>query len=305
LRPDTYFVRHVQTLLFSLGRLCRTPGSTLMTIAVIGIALALPTGMQVLVGNVRSLSGAWHSVASISVFLKHGIDGASARRLGDKLRDERGVAAVRLITPAEALAEFRHQSGFGKALDLLQSNPLPAVLVVNPTPAFAEPAKTDALVQRLQALPEADRVTLDSQWLRRLHAMLGLVRRVVLVVAALLGLAVIIVVGNTIRMDIQNRRDEIEVCKLIGATNAFIRRPFLYSGVWYGVAGGLIACLLVALSLSLIAGPAASLAGLYGGQFRLTGLGFGGALSVIGAGALLGWLGSWLAVGRHLRAIEP
>ena len=146
---------------------------------------------------------------------------------------------------------------------------------------------------------------LDTQWLKRLNAILEIINRGVIVIAAMFALAVIIVVGNTIRLDIQNRRDEIIITKLIGGTNAFIRRPFLYTGFWYGMAGGVMAWLLTGIALLVMEQPVARLSGLYGSNFTLQGLGLQGALAVLLAGALLGWLGSLVAVSRHLGEIEP
>jgi cell division transport system permease protein len=214
-----------------------------------------------------------------------------------------GIAEVQYISADQALSEFKQLSGFGEAAAVLDKNPLPAVLVVRPNDASPEAAA--ALQHQLAANPAVDQVRLDLQWLKRLSAILDIVRRVTDILAALLGLAVILVVGNTIRLEIGGRRTEIEVSKLLGATDAFIRRPFLYHGAWYGFAGGLIACLLVVAAVTLVEEPVSRLAGLYGSAFALQGLGFMGALGLLAGGGLLGWTGSWLAVARHLRAIEP
>jgi cell division transport system permease protein len=210
---------------------------------------------------------------------------------------------VDYISADQALGEFKKLSGFGDAVAVLDKNPLPAVLVVRPKDASPEGA--EALQHQLAGNPAVDQVRLDLQWLRRLTAILDIVRRVTDILAALLALAVMFVVGNTIRLEIGGRRTEIEVSKLLGATDPFIRRPFLYHGAWYGLVGGLIACILVALAVSLVAAPVSRLAGLYGSAYVLQGLGILGALGLIAGGAVLGWVGSWLAVARHLRAIEP
>lgn len=311
LRRDTpksgvrgYCVRHAQVLVATLGRTWRAPGASLLTVAVIGIALALPAGMSVLVDNVRALSGAWDGAARISVFLKQDVDDAGAQKLAAAVGREPGVASVKLITAGEALAEFRRRSGFGAALDALDRNPLPAVLVVTPLSAADVGAATQ-LARTLQKQPGVDNVELDRAWLERLHALMTIAERLILVIAALFALGVIIIIGNTIRLDIQNRRAEIEVSKLIGATDAFIRRPFLYTGLWYGVGGGIAAWLLVSAALWLLHDPVRYLAGLYGSGFALHGLDTGGVLTLLAAGAALGWAGSWLAVSRHLGEIEP
>lgn len=300
---SAWATRHFQSLFFTLGRLYRSPLSTSMTVAVLGIALALPAGLQILVANTRALAGDWEGAARISVFLQQDTSPAAAATLAEKLRKHPGVAELKHITPDQALAEFRQLSGFGDVLDTLDENPLPAVLVITP----ADPAATavTALAAELEKLPEADRVQLDTQWLKRLHAILDIVRRAIFVLAVLFAVAVIVIISNTIRLDIQNHRAEIEVQKLVGATDAFIRRPFLYSGFWYGLLGGITAWLLSVLSLWLLSGPVRTLAGLYGSQFALDGLGLDGSLLLLGAGSLLGWLGSWVAVSRHLGEIEP
>jgi cell division transport system permease protein len=294
---------HLRVAVTSLGRLYRNAGTSLMTAAVIGISLSLPAAMQVLIGNAQTLSGSWEGAARISVYLKASVTDAAARAFADKLRGTTGVADVQYISADQALAEFKQLSGFGDALAVLDKNPIPAVLMIHPTDGSPEGAA--ALEHSLAGLPEVDQVRLDLQWLKRLSAILDIVRRVTEILAALLGLAVVLVVGNTIRLEIGGRRTEIEVSKLLGATDGFIRRPFLYHGAWYGLAGGLLACILVGVAVVLVEGPVGQLAGLYGSAFTLQGLGFGGTLALVGAGALLGWAGSWLAVARHLRAIEP
>ncbi len=304
-RLRQYALLHAQVLISSLGRLWKTPVSSLTTAAVIGIALALPAGLLTLLDNLQALSGRWDGSASISVFLKEQVDDNGAVELGRRIAAWPEVASVKTLGRAEALAEFRTLSGFGDALDALEENPLPAVLIIRPTEAHAGARAAQALVERLAGLPETDVVQLDLQWVKRLHALMEIGRRGILVVGGLLGLAVLLIVGNTIRLDIQNRRDEIEVCKLIGGTDAFIRRPFLYTGLWYGLIGAVLAWLLVRGAFLLLDGPVARLAGLYQSGFLLTPPGPGDSLALLATGALLGWAGSWLAVGRHLADIEP
>lgn len=300
-----YWLRHAQTLVATLGRAWRHPGASLLTVAVIGIALALPAGMSVLVDNVRALSGTWEGAARMSVFLKHDVDAAVAQKLAAEIGRAPGVKTVHLITADEALAEFRQHSGFGAALDALDDNPLPAVLVVTPLTAGDGVSTPTRLAGQLRQRPEVDTVKLDTTWLARLHAIIDIGQRAIMIVAALFALGVIIIIGNTIRLDIQNRRQEIEVSKLIGATNGFIRRPFLYTGLWYGIGGGIAAWLLVSAALWLLDDPVRYLAGLYASRFSLQGLDAGGVFELLVAGAALGWAGSWFAVTRHLGKIEP
>ena len=296
---------HGHSLLSTLGRLSRAPLATAMTLGVIGIALALPAALHLAVDNVRTVSGSWDSALQVSVFMAPTATVADAQALAGVLRSRDDVRDVRVITPDEALAEFRAQSGFGDALEALQANPLPAVLVVSPARGITSAGQLGPVVAAAEASPAVDFVQLDTQWLQRLFAFVDIAQRAIVVIALLLGVAVAFTVGNTIRLDIQNRRQEIEVTKLIGGSDAFIRRPFLYTGFWYGVGGGLVAAVLLGIARLALEGPVARLAGLYGSDFSLAGLGFGGFLALVAAGALLAWAGSWVAVGKHLDEIEP
>ena len=302
---QNYLARHAQVALNSLGRLYRAPLASLMTAAVLGIALALPTGLYLLTGNLQRLSAQWDGSASISLFLRQGVSGEAAGQLAERLQGWPEVDSVQLITPEQALAEFRELSGFGDVLDGLQQNPLPAVIGIRPLESDQDAETAAALLERLRALPEVEIAQLDLQWVKRFHAIVDIVRRSIWVLATLLGVAVLLIVGNTIRLEIQGRRSEIEIVKLIGATDGFIRRPFLYSGFWYGVGGALLAALLVELAFLQLHGPVRQLAGLYQSDFSLQTLSFPETLALLGGGALLGLLGAGLAVGRHLASIEP
>jgi cell division transport system permease protein len=302
---SAWLTRHLQTMVGSLGRLSQHKLATLLTILVIGIALALPACLHTLVQNVRAASGGWGHALDISVYMKQSTGLEETRQLAAKLRQRRDIEDVRLIEADDALAEFRKSSGFGAALDALQSNPLPHALVVRPDAAFRSPEQIASLTRALGAMEGVDIVQLDTEWVSRFHAMLDVVRRVVLLAAGLFALGILVIVGNTIRLDIENRRDEIEVTKLVGGSNAFVRRPFLYNGVWYGFGGGLIAWLVVAIAVNLLAEPVARIAGLYGSRFELAGLGVTGAAALVGGGIALGWLGSFIAATRELRGIEP
>ncbi len=304
-KVNAYFTHHLWVLVSSLGVLWRTPLATLMTAAVIGIALALPAGLHVLLQNVQQLSTGWEGTAQMSLFLKSGVPESRINSLADKLRDWDGVAEVRYISREQALAEFRELSGFGGALDALDDNPLPAVLVLRPTAEAAEPAKMELLLGRVQKLEPVDLAQLDMEWVRRLSGIIELGKRGVLLLAGLLALAILLVVGNTIRLTILSRSQEIVVTKLIGATNAFIRRPFLYTGFWYGLMGAVLAWLLVATLLGLLSDPVNRLSSLYNSDFSLGGVGLETVVVLLASGISLGLLGSWLAVGRHLQAIEP
>jgi cell division transport system permease protein len=241
----------------------------------------------------------------MSLFLKQDVSEEKIQALANKLRGWKGVADVRYISRKQALDEFRKSSGFGDALDTLDENPLPPVLLVRPTSEAAKPAQMELLLARVKSLEPVDLAQLDMDWVRRLNGIIELGKRGVLLLASLLALAILLVVGNTIRLTILNRRDEIIVTKLIGATNAFIRRPFLYTGFWYGLMGAILAWLLVGILLWLLSDPVNHLSFLYNSQFSLGGLDLETTAILLGSGILLGLLGSWLAVGRHLQAIEP
>jgi len=305
LSPVVYLRRHAQVALDSLGRLYRNLLASLMTAAVIGIALALPSGLYLLLDNLGRLSDTWDGQATLSVFLQEKVTSDAARKLAGRLADWDEVGNVELITPAQALEEFGEQSGLGSVLEALEQNPLPAVLVITPANRQLAPAAAAEMQARLEKLPETALAQIDLEWVQRLSAMLDIARRGILVISALLALAVLLVIGNTIRLEIQNRREEILVTKLIGATNGFVRRPFLYSGIWYGVLGATIAWLLVEAGFWLLSDPVARLTGLYQSEFSLATLPLQLLGLLAGGGLLLGLLGSWLAVGRHLSAIEP
>jgi cell division transport system permease protein len=250
------------------------------------------------------MAGNWDGIRDFSVYLKPGTELTAARSLAQELEGRRELQSVRLISADEAFAGFQDDPAFGGALAALQVNPLPHTLVVRPAEA-ATPAALAALKADLGARSNVDLVQLDTQWLERLAAILDLVRRAVWIAAVLLVGAVVVIIGNTIRLDIQNRRQEIEVTKLLGATDAFVRRPFLYIGLWYGSLGGIVALLLLTASLGLLAGPLTRLLSLYGASFQGIGLPGLTAALVLGGGVIAGWAGAWLAVARHLSAIEP
>lgn len=304
MRPGAWLVRHAQNALGSLGTLSRNPVASTLTIAVIGIALALPAALNLLVARGQLLTGDVEATRDFSVYLAPGIDVARAEALATTLRQRDGIAGVRVITAEEAAAALRAEPGFAEALATLSTNPLPQTLVVRPVPA-ATAAEVEALAAALRGEAGVDLVRVDTGWLERLTAILDLVRRVVLAAGVLLGLTVLFVVGNTIRLDIQHRAQEIEVAKLLGATDGFVRRPFLYLGFWYGLAGGLVALLLMGITLAAVAGPVARLLALYGADARLGGLDARTVAGVLLSGVAAGWGGAWLAVGRHISAIQP
>ncbi len=299
-----WLTRHASTSVGALGRLSRQPFASLMIVLVIAVTLALPAAINVVVKNAQSISGGWDNALDFSVYLKLDIPVSEAEGLARLIRQRADVASVDLVTADAALADFKLASGFGEALDQLGENPLPHALIVRPSPGNTGASLT-LLQEEIGNLPETDLVQVDTEWVQRFHAILDIVRKAIAIGAALLGIAIVVIIGNTIRLDIENRREEIEVTKLIGASNAFVRRPFLWTGFWYGLLGGTSALLLVQYGLYLLRGPVTRLAGLYQGNISVTTLGASESLTIIGAAVFLGLFASWVTAARHMRRIEP
>jgi cell division transport system permease protein len=298
-------LRHLQTAIGSLGRLAQHKLATTLTILVIGIALALPACLHLLVANAQLATGNWNRAVDLTVFLKRPTSAEEARRTAERIRQRRDVEEARLILADEALKEFRRDSGFGDAIDALNENPLPHTIVVRPAPTYTNTANLQSLAADIRALPSVEVVQLDTAWVNRLNAILEAFQRGLMLAAGVLGLGVMVIVGNTIRLDIQNRRDEIEVTKLVGGSDAFVRRPFLYNGFWYGLGGALTAWVITLVAIAVLREPVGKLAGLYGSSFQLGVLGPEASVVLLAGGVALGWLGSYIAASRHLRKIEP
>lgn len=302
-QSKSWLRHHKSTARESLLRLLLTPLPSLMTLAVLAIALALPGLMFVGLKNIHQLSGEWQGDPRISLYLQKTLPVEEADRFSQKMLLRTDLAAVELVTKEQGLHEFQRISGFSDVLEFLDKNPLPAVVVVQPLDN--QKGSLVKLQQQLSELPEVEEAVLDMIWVERLASFVQLANRLVLVLGALLALSVLLVVGNTIRLSIESRKDEIQVAKLVGATDAWVKRPFIYTGFWFGLIGSVIAWLCVQISLLLINTPVGDLAALYQTDFELQGLGFIDSLSLIGVGVLLGLFGARLAVGRHLREIEP
>ncbi len=299
-----WFTRHVSTSIGSLGRLFRQPFASLMIILVIAVTLAIPASLNLIIKNAHAVSSGWDNVLDFSIYLRRGVSESEAADVASLIQQRADIESVEFITASAALEEFKTHSGFGQALDHLTENPLPHTLVVRPSAANTAQSMI-LLHEELGNLPEADLVQVDTEWVQRFHAILDIVRQAIVIGASLLGVAIVIIIGNTIRLDIQNRREEIEVTKLLGATNAFVRRPFLWSGFWYGLFGGLLAVGLVTFGLFLLGPPVARLAGLYQSGIVMLGLSAFEMLTLLGIGIALGLIGSWFAAARHMRRIEP
>lgn len=296
-------VGHLRQSVSSLGELWRSPVWTLVTIAVLGISMTLPATLHVLVKNLQQVSSSYDQSFEISLFLKNDVTETDIATLVTLLQGDKDVAKVRLIDKTAAMAEFKQESGFGEAISFLDQNPLPDVLLV--TPAQSQPAAAEALLNKLQKERFVELAKLDISWLERLAAIMSLVQQVVYTIAALLLCGALLVIGNTIRLLIMDKKAEIEVMKLVGATDSFIQRPFLYTGIWLGVFGGFLAFLVIELMLYWLHGAIANVTQLYQSGFVLNVLTLQefGLLMLIAVS--LGLVGSYLAVRSHIKAIEP
>lgn len=303
-RLNAWFAHHSTSAIESLERMLASPLQSLMTWLVIAIALALPAALYVVFNNLQQLGYSWQDSSQISVYLKKDTGDSSAQALRLRWSQLPQVARVEYIAPGQALDEFKRHSGLGDLVAQLDENPLPGVLLVKPK-IDQTPEQLAALQQQLGNVPEVAEVQLDLLWVKRLQQFIGIADRFVTGLACLLLLGVLLVIGNSIRSAIDARREEILVVKLVGATDAYVRRPFLYTGLWFGVGGGVIAALLLAFGFWWLSGPVAQFADLYQSQFRLESLGFMESLQLILMAGLTGLLGAWIAVARHLYLLQP
>jgi len=295
----TWFDHHLYSLMSSLGRAIRKPGATLLTVGVMAVALSLPLGLGLILANLERFAGSVQQSREISVFLKQDTSLERARALAGELRERGDIANLEWVTPEEGLADFREHSALGDAIGQLDSNPLPHLYIVTPK------ADEQALADALRALPEAETVQHDALWRERLDQWLRFGARLAWVLALLLGIGALLVVGNTVRLDIQSRKEEIGVLQLLGATDGFIRRPFLYLGAWYGLAAGLLALVLLTISHHYLSPPLTELAASYGSRFGLQGFNPVQAVLVVFGAGLVGWLGAGLVTGHYLRQTRP
>jgi cell division transport system permease protein len=299
------FIRHMQQAIGSLGDLWRTPFTSVMTVLVLGISLALPATLHLFVKNAKTVTEQWNSASEITLFLKLSATDKSAQNLVQRIQLYPEVAKVTYISAEQAMAEFKIVSGFGQALEYLDKNPLPATILVTPTNRSSQAQAAKELLQKLEKEREVEQGKLDLEWLTRLEAMAQLIEDIVLGIAVLLCSSVVLIIGNTIRLAILNQKDAIAVMKLVGATDGFIQRPFLYAGVWYGVLGGIVASICVAILASYLSSALNSLTDLYQSNFDLKGLTFNEIMILIGFAVSMGLIGSYISVRKHIRTIEP
>lgn len=299
----SYLANHRLVVKQTIQNLVRSFVTSTMTWMVIGVALGLPAMLFILLDNLEGLGGDWQGKPGISVYLQADVSEREGRLLAKTLGSEPEFIAARYISAAQALEEFKQHSGFDEVLNSLPGNPLPAVIDIEPDDVSTIELKMS--VQRLEEKAAVESVSIDLEWIERLLVLVTLGERFVLALAIFLGLGVLLSIGNTIRLAIENRRAEIEIIKLVGGTDRFVRRPFLYLGFWYGVGGALFAWLMVQSSLLFLSAPIEDLIYSYRGEFIVKGMGLEDTALLFLTGAGLGIVGAGLAVGRHLHEIEP
>ncbi len=301
---SAYLAHHQLVAVQTLLKIVAKPAASLLTLLVIAIALTLPGTLWLTLDNLQQLSGRFSESGRMTLYLKTSVSDQEGRALAKTLNAWPQINKVDFISRQQALEEFKQYSGLGNALNFLETNPLPALMLVEPPLATTRENLT-RLANELKDLSAVESLQIDMAWVEKLLSMLVLGERIVLVLGALLALAIFLVVGNTIRLAIAARVDEIRVTKLVGGTNAYVRRPFLYTGLWYGLLGGLLSWLLLAICWALVSGPVDALATLYGASFSFNPLSIEAALVLLLAAILLGLIGAWWSVARHIHEIEP
>lgn len=299
------FIRHMQQAIGSLGDLWRTPFTSVMTVLVLGISLTLPATLHLFVKNTKTVTEQWDSASEITLFLTLSIKDKAAQNFVKRIQLYPEIESVVYISAEQALHEFKVISGFGQALDYLGKNPLPATVLVTPIKRFSQAQSARELLIKLEKEREVEQGKLDLEWLTRLEAMAEVIEDIVNGIALLLCLSVVLIIGNTIRLAILNQKEAIAVMKLVGATDNFIQRPFLYAGMWYGVLGGLIASICVVILASYLSNSLTQLTDLYQSKFVLSGLSFNEFMLLQAIAIGLGLLGSFISVRQHIRTIEP
>lgn len=304
-RFQTYLLCHAHALFSSLGRLMRSPFSSIMAVLVLAITITLAGSFYLLVSNAQQLTEGLESSNQISLFLKTDVDDAAGKKLAGQIGAKEQIESINVITKSQAMEEFKAASGFGEALNTLESNPLPAVIQIQPKNTLTDESALEALISELKVFSEVDFVQIDMQWVKRLQSIMQLAERGVTLLNVLLGFAVVFISGNTIRLELQNRREEVLIAKLVGATNAFVQRPFIYTGLWLGLFAGLLAWLLISLIVVVLQGPLEKLSLLYDGGFHILFLGLGESLLLLFMSSAAASLGAWIVLRYQLKEIRP
>lgn len=300
-----FFADHLRQCVNSLGNLYRTPFASLMTIGVLGFSITLPSTLYIMVENTEQVTEEWQQASEISLFLRTNVNETQAQQLVARLSTWDEISQVKYVSADEGLQEFQRLSGLGEALQYLDENPVPATVLVVPNSKHATPTAAGILLDKLIKEREVDIGKLDIEWLERLYGLLAIAKELVYLLAILLFFAVVLIIGNTIRLNILNQRDEILVMKLVGATDAFIQRPFLYTGFWYGLLGGIMAWLTVSVILLWIGWSLESFMRQYSIQLDITGMNINALGVMLLVSIMLGLMGSFLSVQKHVNEIEP
>ena len=298
--------QHSYSFFSSLGVILKHKTGTLMTVLVLGIAMFLPLGLYITLDNLDGVDLRQEEWSAVTVFFKPGVDSEQVQRVADQLIERFSPAALTLTSPEQGMADFRAASGFGQSLDMLDENPLPWVMQVSPQGGSREQieGRVTELTAYLETVDSVELTQFDYKWLQRLGRLMELGEAAVMVLTLLFGLAVVVVVANTIRLDVASHAEEIEILALVGAGNGFVRQPFLYTGLWYGLMGGALAIALLALAMFYLSRPLGLLLETYGTVFDMRGLDVQRTVWVLAGGALMGWLGAWIAVQRYLRKLR-
>lgn len=304
-KVHAYRDHHAHALFSSLGRLVATPFSTMMTIAVLAISIALATGFYIMVINIQQLTTNFEASNQISLFMKDSITDDKAISIADSIKQNPDVQSVKLISKEQALTEFKTYSGFGSAIDVLEKNPLPVVIQVQPKNSLQDPQALEKLLQTLKQLDTVEYAQADMQWVERLQSIIDVANYSTLLFGFMIAIGILFIIGNTIRLELQNRKDEVIISKLVGATNAFIRRPFLYTGFWLGFISSVAAWFIVAILMLLLKQPVEKLSGLYDNELHIIFLSIGETLVLLGLASLLGLISSWSVLLFQLRHTRP
>ena len=305
-RNRAWLRRHSYSFFSSLGVLLQHRIGTLMTVMVLGIAMFLPLGLYTTLTNLEGLNLRQDEWSAVTVFFKTGTTKDEVQRVAEEIEQRWQPESLVIISPVQGMEDFREASGFGDSLDMLEENPLPWVMQVSPQSGTTEQieARVQDLTSYLQSIDSVEVSQFDFKWLQRLGRMMELGQAAAPVLVLLFGLAVIVVVANTIRLDVASHAEEIEILALVGAGNAFVRQPFLYTGLWYGLMGALLAAALLGLTLLYLGRPLGLLLETYGSEFQLHGLGAYNTLWVLVSGGFLGWLGAWITVQQYLKRLK-
>ena len=299
-----YLALHLHTLASAFSKLIKTPLTSFMTMTVLAISIALASSLHVLLKNAEQLTGTLETSSDITLFLSANVNDEAGRRLAEAIKKWSDVKTVDLITQSEALAEFKSYSGFGDALNALENNPLPTVLQVIPKSSMVQRESLQALLDKLEGLDEVSIAQMDMQWIQRLQSMMDLARQGMLLLSGVLSFAVLFVMGNTIRLELEDSRDEVLISKLVGATHAFIQRPFLYIGFLFGLFAGAIAWIIVTVVMLILKAPMERLSELYDHNYEVLFLNVPESLILLAISSSLGVLGAWMVLHYQLKSIR-